>query len=105
VRVHVVDLNSSKYVAKNDSQDHGVANKESVSFFKINKDKDEKTPMKAPADFLLPMSTKMYDMRVKGVNFCEWNEEFIINEKAQHLMKPNVVILFEILEFNPLLVI
>jgi len=61
--------------------------------------------MKASADFLLPMSTKMYDLRVKGVNFCEWKEEFVINEKAVNLMKPNVVILFEILEFNPQLVV
>jgi len=61
--------------------------------------------MKASADFLLPMSTKMYDLRVKGVNFCEWYEEFIINEKAPNLLKPNVIMLFEILEFNTQLVI
>lgn len=46
----------------------------------------------------------MYDMRIKGVNFCEWNEEFIINEQASNIYKPNVAILFELLEFNPLLI-
>lgn len=51
------------------------------------------------------MSTKMYDMRVKGVNFCEWQEEFIINERIQELMKANVLIMFEILEFNTNLVV
>jgi hypothetical protein len=47
----------------------------------------------------------MYDMRIKGVNFCEWAEEFIINEQASNIYKPNVVFLFELLEFNPLLVV
>jgi len=51
------------------------------------------------------MATKMYDLRVQGNNYCEWNEEFIINEKVSHLLKPNVILLFEILEFNPLLVV
>jgi hypothetical protein len=51
------------------------------------------------------MSTSIYDMRVKGVNYCEWNEEFIINECASNIFKPYVVIMFEILEFNPILLI
>ena len=46
----------------------------------------------------------MYDMRIKGVNYCEWNEDFVINEYASYLLKPNVVFLFEILEFSPSLV-
>jgi hypothetical protein len=46
----------------------------------------------------------MYDMRIKGVNFCEWNEEFIINELGCNIYKPNIVIMFELLEFNPLLI-
>ena len=43
-------------------------------------------------------------MRINGVNYCEWNEEFIINESAANILKPSVVILFEVLEFNPTLV-
>jgi hypothetical protein len=70
------------------------------------KDKEaEKTAFKSAVDFMMPMGTKMYDLRVKGVNFCEWNETFVINEKASNLMKPNIVILFEILDFNPTLVV
>ena len=105
VRVHVVDLNTNKYLAKSDVTQPGVANKESVNFFKLEKEAKEKKPLQSPVDFFLPMSTKMYDMRVKGVNFCEWNEEFIINEKIQNLMKPNIILLFEILEFNTQLVV
>ena len=85
VRIHIVDLKTNKWLAKKDKAEPGVANKESCSFFKINDTNAEdvkKEPMKIPVDFFLPMSTQMYDMRVKGVNYCEWNEEFIINEEA-----------------------
>ena len=103
VRIHIVDLNTNKYLAKSDIHDPGVTNLESVSFFKVSENQP-KTAMKSAVDFILPMSTKMYDLRIKGVNFCEWNESFVINEKAANLFRPNILFLFEILEFNPLLV-
>lgn len=46
----------------------------------------------------------MFDMRIAGTNFCQWDEEFVINERADHIFNENVVILFELLEFNPALV-
>ena len=46
------------------------------------------------------MSTTFFDMRVKGQNSCQWNQEFIINERVPHLLQKNVVFLFEILEMN-----
>jgi hypothetical protein len=42
----------------------------------------------------------MYDLRVKGLNLAQWSEEFVINENAKYLMQPNVLFLFEILDFN-----
>jgi len=51
-------------------------------------------------DFLMPMSTKFYDMRITGQNMCRWNEEFIVNEHASYICRQNVVLLFEILECN-----
>jgi len=39
VRIHIVDLNTHMYLAKSDINDPGVANKESVNFFKYDKDK------------------------------------------------------------------
>ena len=105
VKVHIVDLNTHKYLAKNDNMNPGVTNLESCNFFKADASKNEKTPYQNSTDFFLPLSSKMYDMRVKGVNFCEWNEEFIVNELAANIYKPNVCILFELLEFNPQLVI
>ena len=47
----------------------------------------------------------MYDLRVKGNNFCEWEEEFVINELASNIYKDNVIFLFELLEFHPKLVV
>mgnify|MGYP001806489271 CR=1 FL=1 len=43
----------------------------------------------------------MYDLRIKGMNLARWEEEFIINEQAHYLLRPNVLVLFEILDFNP----
>jgi jouberin len=43
----------------------------------------------------------MYDLRIKGMNLARWDEEFVINEYAHYLLRPNVLILFEILDFNP----
>lgn len=55
-------------------------------------------------DFLLPVSTRFYDMRIRGQTQCSWDETFIINELAQNLLQPNVVLLFEIMECNPMLI-
>lgn len=50
------------------------------------------------------MSTSIFDMRVKGINLAEWGEDFVINETLPNLYKPNVLFLFEILDFNPALI-
>lgn len=51
------------------------------------------------------MSTKFFDMRIKGQNACLWNEEFIVNEYASYICQPHVIILFEILECNTSMII
>ena len=43
----------------------------------------------------------MFDLRVKGMNLAQWQEEFVINENARYLLQSNVIFLFEILDFNP----
>lgn len=104
VRIHIIDMNTKKYLAKSDPIQPGIANKESVSFQKISDD-SKKIMMKGDANFILPLSTKMYDMRIKGVNYCEWNEEFVINEFAKNIFKSEVLMLFEILDFSPYLIV
>lgn len=55
-------------------------------------------------DFFLPIATQFYDMRILGNTSCVWNEEFILNEYAPNILKPNVVFLFELLELNTSLI-
>ncbi len=59
---------------------------------------------KKETDFLMPLSTKFFDMRIKGNTQCSWDETFIINELAQTLLKPHILLLFEILEVNTTLI-
>ena len=108
VRVHIVDLRTNKYLAKVAKDQPGVANRESCSFFRIdpNEDnKDHKVPEYTDANFFLPFSTRMFDLRIKGNNFCEWNEDFVINENVANIFQRDVLIMFEILDFVPLLVV
>lgn len=99
-------MDTNKYLAKSGKPSiPGVAFHENVNFIKYNQAEKKKEYKKQDPDFILPMSTKMYDLRVLGNNYCEWNEEFIINEKVKNILKPNVIILFEILDFTPELVV
>lgn len=50
------------------------------------------------------MSTRMFDMRILGTNFCQWDEEFVINIDCNAFFNEHTVILFEILEFSPMLI-
>jgi hypothetical protein len=67
VRIHIVDMNTNKYLAKDKPSVPGVSNIENCSFFKIELDKEGKQvkkPFKISNDFFLPMSTRMFDMRI-----------------------------------------
>lgn len=80
VRVHIMDMRTGKYLAKRDPEQPGVANLESSSLI----DADGNITSKK-VDYLLPVSTKFFDMRKNGKNACDWNEEFIINEYASYI--------------------
>ena len=63
VRVHVVDMNTCKYLAKSDSNQPGIANKESCHLMDREGNIQEKSP-----DFIMPVATRFFDMRIKGQN-------------------------------------
>ena len=108
VRVHIVDLKTSKYLQKSNKDTPGVANKESCNFFRIQvegQDTKEKVAEYTEVNFFLPFSTRMFDLRVRGNNYCEWNEEFIINEHLDRIFQPHVAIMFEVLDFVPQLIV
>jgi hypothetical protein len=95
VRVHIVNLVTCKYLDKEVRGNPGVANIESADFMDAAK---FHTP--SHVDYLMPLSTSMFDLRVKGMNLAQWHEEFVINQSARHLLASNVLFLFEILDFN-----
>lgn len=95
-----MDMRTGKYLAKRNVENPGVANIESTSLID-----SEGTVTNKIVDYLLPISTKFFDMRKTGRNSCDWNEEFIINEYASYICQPHVVLLFEILECNTNLII
>ena len=88
-----------------------MANRESANMIQFIKPdagqagNEEKKVTSVETNYLLPMSTKMNDLRIEGVNYCNWNEDFVINEFAKNIYNPNVVIMFEILDFNTKLLI
>lgn len=96
VRVHIVNLETCKYLEKEVRNMPSVTNIETASFMDATKHHTQ-----GAADFVMPMSTQMFDLRVKGMNLAQWNEEFVINENARYLLSPNVIFLFEILDFSP----
>lgn len=98
-------MKSKKYLAKSQNDQNGISSRETANVFKKTEEVSNYVPFNVPTDFLLPFSTRMYDMRIKGVNYCEWDEEFVINEEARKIFDRNTLILFEILEFNPDLVV
>lgn len=65
VRMHIIDMDTYKYLAKSDVRKPGVANLESAAFLDSGKHYT-----RSFADFLLPISTQMYDLRVKGMNLA-----------------------------------
>lgn len=99
VRIHVIDMNTNKYLAKSKPLAPGIANKESAAFLDCNKNYTIEK-----ANYILPLSTSIYDLRIKGENLARWEEEFVINEYAKYILRPNVLFLFELLDFNPSLI-
>lgn len=61
VRVHIIDMDTYKYLAKSKPLQPGVANNESASFLDCHKHHTMAHP-----DYLLPLSTQMFDLRKKG---------------------------------------
>ena len=100
VRVHICDMETGKYLAKSQPGKPGISNKESCALID-----SEGNITNKDVDFLMPMSTRFYDMRITGQNMCRWNEDFIVNELAPYICRPNVVILFEILECNTTMIL
>ena len=86
VRMHIIDLHTWKPLAKQQKNQPGVTNRESVQLLTEAGRFEQKE-----SDYFLPISTQFYDMRIQGQNSCQWNEEFVINECAPNILKDNVI--------------
>lgn len=53
-------------------------------------------------EFIPAFATNCCDLRFTGGSRAIWNEEILINEVSEYLYNPEVVIIFEILDFHPM---
>ena len=51
------------------------------------------------------MATQAYDLRVQAENVANWNEDFVFDITIPEFFKSSTVVMFEILDFNPTLII
>jgi jouberin len=65
VKIHIIDMNTCKYLAKSKPLVGGVANKESAALLDSYKNYTRST-----ADYIMPLATQMFDLRKKGVNLA-----------------------------------
>ena len=101
VKIHIVDLETWKYLAKKDPKEPGVFNRETSAYynsFKVHFDCQN-------VEYYLPFWTSHYDLRPKAENFWSWYQKFTINVNAEYFLRPNVVLLFEILDFSSVLIL
>lgn len=84
VRVSIVDLTTGEYWLKSDPERLVLYQSESGSKSK----------------FVLPAMTEPYKMKGTGSSQCIWAEDILYNEKAEVFLKPQALMLFEILEFG-----
>lgn len=61
VRIHIIDMRTCKYLAKTDPNLPGSYNREAASLLDSKGNFTHKD-----VDFLLPLSTRFFDMRIKG---------------------------------------
>ena len=101
VRVHIVDLETYKYLAKTDSLKAGVFNNETAAYYNSFKNHFEAKEV----DYYLPLWTSHYDLRPKAENFWSWYQTFIIDLNVEYFLRPNVILLFEILDYSPALIL
>eukprot|EP01028_Stygiella_incarcerata_P004409 TRINITY_DN1963_c0_g1_i1.p1 TRINITY_DN1963_c0_g1~~TRINITY_DN1963_c0_g1_i1.p1 ORF type:complete len:1186 (+),score=374.26 TRINITY_DN1963_c0_g1_i1:80-3637(+) len=92
VRVSFVDEKTGKLLSKpQGSTDLGASmRKEYVSDSKGTRS----------LNFILPVLTKPFDLRSEKHTQCKWNETLLFNVDYAHILQPNVVVFFEILEFG-----
>lgn len=99
VRVHVVELTTGRYVTKDNVEHNAVYNFETNCYVE-EKDGGTKEHKSCEMEFIPPFATNCCDMRYTSNSRAVWNEEVIINIPGLDFCDPEILILFEILDFN-----
>lgn len=101
VKIHIVDLDTYMYLAKSTPTLSTVYNKETSGYYNSFKNHFQGNTI----DYFLPLSTTHYDLRPKAENFWSWYQSFVLDVKAEYFLRPNVIILFEVLDYSPALLL
>jgi len=94
VKVHVIDVTTGCYLRK-ESPRPVLSPYEEMGQIGSNKDFAGGLP-----EFIVPFCTPPFDLRIAGESDPHWNQEFLLDQDAAYLLRPEVVILFEVLDFN-----
>jgi len=93
IKVSLVDVTSGQFWPKPNKHVPAVAALETQLV-------DEAGDL-SPLHFVLPMMTKPVDLRRTGKYFANWNEELVVNVPVEAFLKPELLMLFELIDFGP----
>ena len=85
LRITLVDITTGEYLFKSDPN-------RSVLYASEGNNKASK--------HILPCMTEPYTLKGTGSSSCIWAEDILFNEVAEHLLKPQTLALFEVVEFG-----
>ena len=86
VLISIVNLKTGRYIQKSDFSTPALYRGENYSRMQHNLNTTNLDLFKSNLDMIPPFATCPYDLREKGENYAEWNEDFYINEKASTLL-------------------
>ena len=103
VRISIINLKTGKYLQKSEFIKYcppSISRKENNFIFQHNINTNNIELQTSVLDIIPPFATCPYDLREKGESYAEWNEDFYINEKASAILNTDIIILFELLDYN-----
>ena len=95
LKIHFVNLKTGKYLEKKNI--NNFYQKEKITKY-IND--PDKSIMETDSDFFLPISTKNCDLFKIRKNQAIWNEKMYMQFDSEFIYNENILILFELLDFN-----
>ena len=110
VRMHLVSLKTGVYLQKTDFQNFA-----SIKHNSIYQSEQVTTLQNVPGgkqraetrnlDFIPPFATNSCDLRAIGKSRAEWYEDIVVNVDLERFIENDVLLLFEVLDFSPYLLI